>query len=212
METAAQHFDALDVVVNNAGAAERGAVEELESDFRAAMEVNPFGVLAVSRAALPLMRAQGHGHLVQISSLGGLIALPLAGAYVASKWALEGLSEAMAQEVAAFGVHVTIVEPGAFATDQGRDDGAATPAIAAYQPLKDALAARPQHMTPGDPADAARALLRVVDAPDPPLRVIFGPGGAHALRQVYERRLAQLTTPRGCSGPTPSTLQSAQNF
>lgn len=192
VQEADRHFDGLDVVVNNAAAAERGAVEELsEEAFRAAMDVNLFGPLAVVRAALPLMRARGRGHLVQISSLGGLIALPLAGAYVASKWALEGLSEALAQEVAGFGIRVTIVEPAAYATDQGGTAGSAQE-IDDYSPLKDALAARPRHGEPGDPADAARALLRVVDAPEPPLRVVFGAGGAAAVRQVYERRLAQL--------------------
>lgn len=190
---AAAHFDGLDVVVNNAGAADRGAVEELPDDaFRAALEVNLFGPLSVSRACLPIMRAQGHGHLVQISSLGGLIAVPLASAYVASKWALEGLSEAMAQEVARFGVRTTIVEPAAFRTAQGEARSSSASPMPEYDELRDALAARPQHVPPGDPADAALALLRVVDAPDPPLRVVLGKGGTAALRQVYAQRLAGL--------------------
>src|SRR3954466_7833095 len=108
----------LDVVVNNAGYGHFGFVEELsESDARDQLETNLFGALWVTQAALPFLREQGSGHIVQVSSIGGISAFPLVGIYHASKWGLEGLSQALAQEVAGFGVHVTLVEPGALSTD-----------------------------------------------------------------------------------------------
>ena len=111
-------FGRLDVVVNNAGYGHFGMVEELtEDEMRAQLETNFFGALWVTQAALPIMRAQGFGHIIQVSSIGGITAFPAIGAYHASKWALEGFSQALAQEVAGFGIHVTLIEPGGYATD-----------------------------------------------------------------------------------------------
>lgn len=186
---AADRFGGLDIVVNNAGHGTTGAVEEVpESAFRAAMDVNFFGTLAVTQAVLPRLRAQGHGHIVQITSMGGLVALPMAGAYVASKWALEALSESLAQEVADFGIHVTMVEPTAFATSwsAATSDAATLPA---YDPQREKAAAGYGGPPPESPAVAAQALLRVVDTPTPPLRVIFGTGGVTFIEEVYQRRL-----------------------
>src|SRR5690606_34758096 len=118
--SASEHFGRLDVVINNAGYGQFGMVEELtEADVREQMETNVFGAFWVTQASIPIMRVQGGGHIVQVSSIGGISAFPNLGAYHASKWALEGFSQALAQEVAEFGIQVTLVEPGAFATDWG---------------------------------------------------------------------------------------------
>ncbi|GAA3028749.1 SDR family NAD(P)-dependent oxidoreductase [Streptomyces lactacystinicus] len=184
-----QHFGRLDVVVNNAGYGLSGAVEELsERQLRDQLDTNLFGPLRVVQAVLPLLRAQGSGHIVQISSVAGVAAFPLGGGYCASKWALEGLSEALAQEVAGFGVKVTVVEPGSYATD------AVASAVHAeadprYDGLRAASAGRAEALDLGDPAAAGRALLRLVDADQPPLRVFFGTGGHPMVRQAYADRL-----------------------
>ncbi|MEU1283302.1 SDR family NAD(P)-dependent oxidoreductase [Kitasatospora sp. NPDC005856] len=185
-----QHFGRLDVVVNNAGYGLSGAVEELsERQLRDQLDTNLFGPLRVVQAALPLLRAQGSGHIVQISSVAGLAAFPLGGGYCASKWALEGLSEALAQEVAGFGVKVTVVEPGSYATD-AIASAVHAEADPRYDGLRDAFAAQAGTLDTGDPAAAGRALLRLVDTERPPLRVFFGSQGHPMLRQVYADRLA----------------------
>jgi NAD(P)-dependent dehydrogenase (short-subunit alcohol dehydrogenase family) len=118
VRTAHEHFGQLDVVVNNAGYGQFGFVEELtESEARSQLETNFFGALWVTQAALPIMRAQQSGHIVHVSSLAGVAAFPNLDIYHASKWALEGLSEALAHEVASHGIHVTLVEPAWFKTD-----------------------------------------------------------------------------------------------
>lgn len=112
------HFGRLDVVVNNAGYGHFGFVEEItETEARAQLETNLFGALWVTQAAIPVLRAQGGGHIVQISSIGGVMAFPGLGIYHASKWALEGISEALAQEVGADGIKITLIEPSGYATD-----------------------------------------------------------------------------------------------
>src|ERR1019366_1740768 len=113
-------FGRLDVVINNAGYGLFGTIEEVgEAEARAQLETNLFGALWVTQAALPIMRAQGSGHIIQVSSIGGVNAFPTVGLYHASKWGLEGFSQSLAAEVAGFGIKVTIVEPGGFATEWG---------------------------------------------------------------------------------------------
>src|SRR3954466_10573229 len=113
-----ERFGRLDIVVNNAGYGQFGMIEEIsEDEARAQLETNLFGALWITQAALPYLRAQGSGHILQVSSIGGISAFPNVGIYHASKWALEGFSQTLAQEVAPFGVHVTLIEPGGFATD-----------------------------------------------------------------------------------------------
>jgi len=113
-----ERFGRLDIVVNNAGYGHFGFIEELsEDEIRAQLETNVFGALWVTQAVLPYLRAQGSGHILQVSSIGGITAFPMVGAYHASKWALEGFSQALAQEVAPFGIKVTLIEPGPFGTD-----------------------------------------------------------------------------------------------
>jgi NAD(P)-dependent dehydrogenase (short-subunit alcohol dehydrogenase family) len=189
VERAHHHFGRLDVVVNNAGYMLQGAVEELgTSSLRDQLETNLFGPFWVTQAAIPLLRGDGGGHIIQISSLAGVAAYPTLGAYHASKWALEGLSEALAGEVAQFGIRVTIVEPGAFTTSFGQG-AVRTAQRAEYGHLRQALGTGTAAREPGDPAAAAQALLRIVDSPDPPLRVIFGNDPYDAAMTVYQERI-----------------------
>ncbi|MQY04553.1 SDR family NAD(P)-dependent oxidoreductase [Actinomadura macrotermitis] len=192
---AKEHFGRLDVIVNNAGYAQIGAVEELtERELRDQLETNLFGAVWVIQAALPHLREQRSGHIVQLSSAAGLIAMPLGGAYHASKWALEGLNEALAGEVAGFGVKVTIVEPGGFATRDGKNpdplaNGHMAKPAPAYDGLRQRLGAVAGKQPAGDPAAAAQALLKLVDSENPPLRVLFGLGFYPMLQQAYADRL-----------------------
>ncbi|HPX36697.1 MAG TPA: SDR family NAD(P)-dependent oxidoreductase [Mycobacterium sp.] len=187
-----EHFGRLDVVVNNAGTGQYGFVEELsEADIRAQLETNFLGAVWVVQAALPYLRGQGGGHILQVSSIGGVTAFPQLGAYHASKWALEGLSQSLAQEVAPFGVRVTIVEPGGFNTSWVGSAGQATrhPDYAEAHRIADL--ARDQRMDlNGDPGSSAAAVMAVVDDEDPPLRIFLGEAPFHLARADYERRLA----------------------
>lgn len=187
------HFGRLDVVVNNAGYGQFGFTEELsEAELRDQMETNLFGAFWVTQAALPFLRAQGSGHIVQVSSIGGISAFPNIGAYHASKWALEGFSQALAQEVAGFGIHVTIVEPGGFSTDWGGSSARHATPIAAYDEARAQMAeARAKRIgTPGNPSSSAEAILRVVDAEEPPLRVFFGASPLGTAKADYASRIA----------------------
>src|SRR6202008_2665139 len=128
-----EHFGRLDIVVNNAGYGHFGMVEEIsEQEARAQIETNLFGALWVTQAALPILRTQGRGHIVQVSSIGGISAFPTVGIYHASKWGLEGFSQALAAEVRDFGIHVTLIEPGGFSTDWAGDSARHSEPIAAY--------------------------------------------------------------------------------
>ena len=190
---AASHFGRLDVVVNNAGFGHFGFVEELsEQDFRDQMETNVFGAMWITQAALPFMREQGSGHILQVSSIGGISAFPLVGAYHASKWALEGFSQALAQEVAGFGIKVTLIEPGGFSTDWSGPSAKHSEQLPAYDEVREqVMEARGQrNAAPGDPTSSAAAVLRVVDAAEPPLRVFFGSAPLSIAKADYESRLA----------------------
>lgn len=193
VRAAHEHFGRLDVIVNNAGYGQFGMVEELtEDEVRAQIETNLFGALWVTQAALPVLRAQGSGHILQVSSIGGITAFPNIGMYHASKWALEGISQALAQEVAEFGIRVTVIEPTGYSTDwAGPSARHATP-LEAYEPVRHkAQQARAARTTrPGDPAATGAAVLQVVDADEPPLRIFFGDGPLALARADYESRLA----------------------
>jgi NAD(P)-dependent dehydrogenase (short-subunit alcohol dehydrogenase family) len=193
VQQAYRHFGGLDVVVNNAGYGQFGMVEELtEADARDQVETNLFGALWVTQAALPIMRAQGSGHLVQVSSIGGISAFANIGMYHASKWALEGLSQALALEVADFGIHVTLVEPTGYETDWAGSSARHTTPDPAYDGVREkALAARRARVAQrADPTATRAAILAVVDAPEPPLRVFFGDGPLAVATADYESRLA----------------------
>ncbi|KQQ03558.1 MULTISPECIES: SDR family NAD(P)-dependent oxidoreductase [unclassified Rathayibacter] len=179
-----QHFGGIDIVVNNAGYGHFGMVEELtEREIREQMETNFFGALWVTQAALPSLR-RSRGRLLQVTSEGGVRAFPGIGAYHASKWALEGLSESLRQEVAAFGVRVTCVEPGPYATDwlsRGSRRSAELPDYAAVH-------ADGPEFGVGDPAATSAAILELVDAEDPPARLILGTV-LPAIEALYAERL-----------------------
>jgi len=189
VERAYKHFGRLDVVVNNAGYGLLGAVEEVsEAEARAELETNFFGALWITQAALPILRRQGSGHIVQISSLAGIAAFPGVGLYHASKWALEGLSEALSQEVGRFGVKVTIIEPGSYSTDWAGSSAKHAAKNQAYEGM---------HVGPptaghrrGNPEATVGAILKIVDSDNPPLRVLLGDLPVDLVKQVYLRRLA----------------------
>jgi len=168
----AEHFGSLDVVINNAGYGHFGMVEEVtEQELRNQLETNFFGAVWVTQAALPVMREQGHGHILQITSEGGIRAFPGIGAYHASKWALEGLSEALWQEVEPFGIRITNVEPGPYATNWlGRGSVSSAP-----HPAYDSIRKSSENdWEVGNPAATVQAILELVDSADPPHRLLLG--------------------------------------
>jgi NAD(P)-dependent dehydrogenase (short-subunit alcohol dehydrogenase family) len=192
---AADHFGRLDVVVNNAGYGQFGMIEEItEDEARAQLETNVFGALWITQAALPIMRAQGSGHVLQVSSIGGVSAFPDIGIYNASKWALEGFSQALAQEVGTFGVHVTLIEPGPYSTDWSGPSASRATALPAYDVVREA--AQRSRATrvpngPGDPTATAGAVLEIVDAEKPPLRAFLGDGPLGVAKADYASRIAE---------------------
>ncbi len=187
---AADHFGRLDVVINNAGYGHFGMLEELtEDEVRAQLETNFLGALWVTQTALPIMRAQGSGRIIQVSSLGGITAFPGIGAYHASKWALEGLSQSLSQEVASFGINVTLIEPGGYSTDWVGPSAKRSEENPAYADVREGQS-RSWAESPGDPTATRSAILKVVDADKPPLRIFFGKTPLEVATQDYESRLA----------------------
>jgi NAD(P)-dependent dehydrogenase (short-subunit alcohol dehydrogenase family) len=192
VQQAHAHFGRLDVVLNNAGYSLVGTVEEAsEADVRAVFDTNYFGTLRVIQAALPLLRQQGSGHILGVSSGLGIVAMPLIGFYCATKWAFEALHESLAQEVKPFGIKVTILEPGAYATDFGSPSSLKiAPGIDAYANLRKQMSARLSSSEKGDPAATPEAILKIVDAEDPPLRFLIGTMNLPMARAAYAARLA----------------------
>ena len=193
---ATQFRGRLDVLVNNAGYGLAGAVEEAgEQQVRDQFEVNVFGALWCTQAVLPVMRAQGAGHLFQISSIGGVAGFLNTGIYHASKWALEGFSESLAQEVAPFGIGVTIVEPGPFRTDWNGDSMARATPIPAYDdilgPRREAMSGSQARTQAGDPHKAGQALLQVLASDTPPRRLLLGALAADTAPSTYQQRLQE---------------------
>jgi NAD(P)-dependent dehydrogenase (short-subunit alcohol dehydrogenase family) len=196
VKTALEEFGRIDVVVNNAGNGSVGAVEELTlEELRALMEVMFFGAVVVTKAVLPHLRAQGSGTVVQISSMGGQLSMPGYGAYCATKYALEGLSEALAEEVKPFGVKVLIVEPGAFRTEFGGGRMHRSRTIDAYavstSGTRDAVETM-DGTQPGDPVKAAAAIVRAVGSDDAPLHLALGADAVEAIRAQHESLAADL--------------------
>ncbi len=191
VKQAYDHFGRIDVAVNNAGYGLFGTIEEVsEQEARAQIETNLFGALWVTQAVLPIMRTQGFGHVVQVSSIGGVNAFAGVGLYHASKWGLEGFSQSLALEVKDFGIKVTIVEPGGFATDWGTSSAHRATELPEYDAVRARRAERWAGMQAGDPQATADALFRIVDADEPPLRVFFGPAGLPMVKREYAERLA----------------------
>ncbi|MCC6194088.1 MAG: SDR family NAD(P)-dependent oxidoreductase [Burkholderiales bacterium] len=209
---AAARFGALDVLVNNAGHGYSAAVEEGdEAQIRAMFDTNFFGLAALVRDALPAMRARRSGHIVNLSSIGGLIGNMGSGYYNASKFAVEGLSQALALEVAPHGIRVTLIEPGAFRTDfQRRSMVRAKARIGAYADTVGARRAQQDKdigKEVGDPLRAADAIIRVVDHPDPPLHLVLGATAVSRARQKLTSLLRSIDEWEGVSksGDFPDT-------
>jgi NAD(P)-dependent dehydrogenase (short-subunit alcohol dehydrogenase family) len=182
-------FGRLDVVLCNAGYGYMGAVEEaVTADAHINFETNVFGTLSVVQAALSLMRAQKSGHILTVSSIGGVIGFPTGGIYAATKFAVEGMSEALAGEVASFGIKVTIIEPGSFATGF-RSSMQVAPAMAEYEPVRQAVLGSFKPEMSGNPNATADAILKLVDADKPPLRLLLGAGPLPMIKKLYEGRL-----------------------
>lgn len=198
VHTAVDAFGSLDVVVNNAGYANSAPIEEItEADFRAQFEANFFGVVNVTRAALPVLRKQRSGTFVQFSSLGGRVGgTPGMGAYQSAKFAVEGFSEVLANEVAPFGVKVVIIEPGAFRTDWQGSSMELHTVGADYEEtvgVMNKYRAENNGTQPGDPVRAADVLIDVVHRPDPPRRLLLG---AQAVSMALEAGEARATETR----------------
>lgn len=181
VEDAVERFGRIDVVVNNAGYGLFGMVEEAtEAELREQMETNFFGTVWVTQSVLPVLRAQRSGRILQVTSEGGVRAYPGIGAYHASKWAVEGLSDSLAQEVASFGIHVTAVEPGPYATEfAGSTSLRTTDPHPDYAGVREATA---KEWVLGDPEATAEAIFTIVDAENPPRRIVLG----HTLPEIEE--------------------------
>ncbi len=192
VEQAYAHFGRLDIVLNNAGYSLVGTIEEASADdVRTMYETNIFGTLAVIQAALPLLRKQGGGHILGTSSNLGHVTLPVIGYYCSSKWAFEAIHESLAAEVKDFGIKVTIIEPGAYATEFGSQDSLKfATGMDIYEDFKTQFFGRLRGLERGDPEATPQALFQVVDAENPPLRFNLGSHNLQWTRSAYEERLA----------------------
>jgi NAD(P)-dependent dehydrogenase (short-subunit alcohol dehydrogenase family) len=190
VQQAYKHFGSLDVLVNNAGYGLVATVEEASDEqIRNLFDANYLGMVRVLRAALPLLRKQRSGHILGVSSDLGITTLPLIGFYCATKWAVEALHEALAEEVKAFGIRVTLVEPGAYATGFGKSAQIAD-ALEPYAEFRKQFLTRLSNLEWGDPEATAEAILKLVDTNDPPLRLGLGTSILPRARDAYRERLA----------------------
>jgi NAD(P)-dependent dehydrogenase (short-subunit alcohol dehydrogenase family) len=175
-------FGRLDILVNNAGYADIASIEDFtEEDFRAQIDTNFYGVFNVTRAALPVLRQQGRGHIVQISSVGGRLGMPGLGAYQAAKWAVGGFSEVLAKEVAHLGIAVTVIEPGGLRTNWAGSSMSTPPVSDPYKSVIEPIIAfqrRTDGRQPGDPARAAQVIIDITEVDDPPLHLLLGSDAA----------------------------------
>jgi NAD(P)-dependent dehydrogenase (short-subunit alcohol dehydrogenase family) len=203
-----EHFKRLDVILCNAGYGYMGAIEELEHEqVKANFDTNVFGTLSVVQAALPILRAQGGGHILTVSSIGGIVGFPTGGSYTASKFVIEAMSEALAGEVAAFGIKVTIIEPGQFATGFQSSVRAPSP-IAAYDPIRQAVRSSFKPGDVGDPIATAAAVFEAVDASQPPLRLALGSATIMKIRATYAARLSNWDKWEAVANAAQGTQQS----
>jgi NAD(P)-dependent dehydrogenase (short-subunit alcohol dehydrogenase family) len=188
---AEEHFGRIDVLINNAGYGLFGAIEETsEQEARDQIDTNFFGVLWVTQAVLPIMREQKMGYIIQVSSMLGLVTLPVLGLYNASKFAVEGLTETLAAEVADFGIKVTLIEPNGFSTDWAGASAVQTIQTDTYAPLKKAFSKSIPPEAWGKPEATVDAIIKLVDSPNPPLRLLVGKVAYFLVKQNYEKRLA----------------------
>jgi NAD(P)-dependent dehydrogenase (short-subunit alcohol dehydrogenase family) len=192
IQKAKEHFGSIDVLINNAGYGLFGSIEETtEQQAREQMETNFFGLLWLTQAVLPVMRQQGHGHIIQLSSALGLVTLPILGLYNASKFAVEGLSDTLAAEVKGFGINVTLVEPNGFATDWAGASSINTTPMPEYDGVRAAFQAGVTDDAFGVPEATAPAVLKLIDSENPPLRLFLGKVAYPWVKQTYEARFAE---------------------
>lgn len=191
---AVETFGRLDVLVNNAGYADVAAIEDMpDAVFRAQIDANFYGVVNLTRAALPVMRAQRAGHIIQISSVGGRVGGAGLGAYQAAKWAVGGFSEVLAKEVSSFGIKITVAEPGGMRTDWAGSSMAVPEISDAYRSVIEPVVERlrlADGRQPGDPARIAQTLLDISAMDEPPLRLLLGSDAVAVARMMSERLAA----------------------
>lgn len=192
VQQAHAHFGRLDIILNNAGYSLVATIEEAEADeVKAMYETNIFGPLAVIKAALPILREQGSGHIMGTSSNLGHVTLPVIGYYASSKWAFEAIHESLATEVKQFGIKVTIIEPGAYATEFGSQESLKFSAgMDIYTDFKNQFFQQLQGLERGDPAATPQAILQIADAENPPLRFFLGSHNLPGVKETYAQRLA----------------------
>ncbi|MDI9863840.1 SDR family NAD(P)-dependent oxidoreductase [Flectobacillus sp. DC10W] len=193
IDTAFAHFGEIDIIFNNAGYSLVGTIEEGKADeIRALYETNILGPVAVIQAALPYLRKQGYGHIVGTSSNLGHVTLPVIGYYCSSKWAFESIHESLALEVKQFGIKVTIIEPGAYATEFGSPESLKFSAgMEEYTEFKSQFVDSLRQLDRGNPLATSEAIFQVVDSENPPLRFLLGKYNLPHLRETYAERLAE---------------------
>ncbi|NCD71740.1 SDR family NAD(P)-dependent oxidoreductase [Mucilaginibacter agri] len=192
VQQAFDHFGKLDIVLNNAGYSLVGTIEESSAeDVKAMYDTNIFGALAVIQAALPLLRQQGYGHIMGTSSNLGHVTLPVIGYYASSKWAFEAIHESLAAEIKPFGIKVTIIEPGAYATEFGSPESLKfAEGMDIYTDYKNQFFDSLRSMKRGDPNATPQALFQMVDSENPPLRFNLGSHNLEWTRAAYAERMA----------------------
>jgi NADP-dependent 3-hydroxy acid dehydrogenase YdfG len=189
-EKAHTHFGSIDVLISNAGYGHFGFIEEItEPEARAQIDTNLFGSLWIIQAVLPYMRQQKSGHIIQVSSIGGVIAFPNLGIYHASKWAVEGMCESLSKEVAHHGINVTIVEPGPYTTDWAQVSSVRSVQMPEYADVRAAFIANTQSFDRGNPRATGSAIMEITNMENPPLRLMLGRMAWKVIEPVYEARL-----------------------
>ncbi|MFL9839207.1 SDR family NAD(P)-dependent oxidoreductase [Flavobacterium sp. ST-75] len=193
LEQAHSHFGKLDIIFNNAGYSLIGTIEEANPDeIRLLYETNVIGPVTVIQAALPLLRKQGYGHILGTSSNLGHISYPVIGYYCSSKWAFESIHESLAAEVNQFNIKVTIIEPGAYATEFGSQESLKfSNSMDEYDDFKNQFIGGLRNLERGNPDATPNALFKVVDSENPPLRFFLGNQGLSSVREAYTNRLAE---------------------
>ncbi|WP_433863979.1 SDR family NAD(P)-dependent oxidoreductase [Sphingobacterium thalpophilum] len=192
-----EYFGRLDIVFNNAGYSLVGTIEESSTDeVKAMYETNIMGPIHVIQAALPILRAQGHGHILGTSSAVGIYSNPLIGYYCSSKFAFEAIYDSLSKEVAGFGIKVTLIEPGAYSTEFGSAESlkVASKKLAGYDDLKSSLMENLQKLERGNPLATSEAIFAVVDGDNPPLRLLLGKNDLPHIQQIYSERIQEWET------------------
>lgn len=192
-----EYFGRLDIVFNNAGYSLVGTIEESSTDeVKAMYETNIMGPIHAIQAALPILRAQGHGHILGTSSAVGIYSNPLIGYYCSSKFAFEAIYDSLSKEVAGFGIKVTLIEPGAYSTEFGSAVSLkiASKKLADYDDLKSSLMENLQKLERGNPLATSEAIFAVVDAENPPLRLLLGKNDLPHIQQIYSERIQEWET------------------